>query len=130
MRRRAVPRRDGGFTLLEVLVALAVLALALAAIIEAGGGYAANQVYMRDRVMAHWVARNLLAEKQIRKEWPGIGKSTGEEEMAGRNWAWRIKVSQTEDEDLRRLDIEVRPEDHEDDESPLASLAGFLARPE
>jgi general secretion pathway protein I len=123
-------RRNEGFTLLEVLVALAVLALALAAIIEAGGGYAANQVYMRDRVMAHWVARNLFMERQIRNEWPDIGKSTGEEEMGGRRWAWQIDVSQTEDEDLRRLDIKVRQDERGDDESPLASLAGFLARPE
>lgn len=121
--------RQHGFTLLEVLVALAVLALALAAIIQAGGGYAANQVYLRDRVMADWVARNLLMEYQIKEEWPRVGDSTGDEEMAGRRWEWRINVSETEDEDLRRLDIEIRPEGSDDDESPLLVLSGFLKNP-
>jgi general secretion pathway protein I len=121
--------RQRGFTLLEVLVALAVLALALAAIIQAGGGYAANQVYLRDRVMAHWVARNLLMEYQIKEEWPRVGDRTGDEEMAGRRWEWRIDVSETDDEDLRRLDIEIRPEGSDDDEKPLLVLSGFLKNP-
>ena len=130
MRLRSRWAAQCGFTLLEVLVALAVLALALAAIIQAGGGYAANQVYLRDRVMADWVARNLLMEYQIKKEWPRVGDSTGDEEMAGRRWEWRTDVSETEDEDLRRIDIQVRPEGSDEDASPLLVLSGFLKNPE
>jgi len=130
MRLRSRCASQCGFTLLEVLVALAVLALALAAIIQAGGGYAANQVYLRDRVMADWVARNLLMEYQIKKEWPRVGDSTGDEEMAGRRWEWRTDVSETDDEDLRRIDIQVRPEDSDEDASPLVVLSGFLKNPE
>jgi general secretion pathway protein I len=130
MRLRSRRAAQCGFTLLEVLVALAVLALALAAIIQAGGGYAANQVYLRDRVMADWVARNLLMEYQIKKEWPRVGDSTGDEEMAGRRWEWRTDVSETEDEDLRRIDIQVRPEGSDEDASPLLVLSGFLKNPE
>jgi general secretion pathway protein I len=130
MRLRSRRASQCGFTLLEVLVALAVLALALAAIIQAGGGYAANQVYLRDRVMADWVARNLLMEYQIKKEWPRVGDSNGDEEIAGRRWEWRTDVSETDDEDLRRIDIEVRPEGSDEDASPLIVLSGFLKNPE
>ena len=54
-----------GFTLLEVLVALAVIAIALASIIKAVGTGAANASYLRDKTFAHWVAANRLAQMQI-----------------------------------------------------------------
>lgn len=117
---------QAGFTLVEVIVALAVLALALSAIIQTTGGFIANQVYLRDRTMAHWVARNALTERQLLREWPSVGEQTGTKEYAGRQWDWTIKVSQTEEEAMRRLDVEVRREGAEG--SPLALLSGFVKK--
>ena len=122
-------RRIGGFTLLEVLVALAVLALTMGAIIKAVGGYTSNQAYLRDRTLAIWVARNVLVDQQVKDAWPGVGELKGTTESGGREWRWLGTVSQTDEEDLRRLDVEVRPIDAEDAE-PLAVLSGFLRRPD
>ena len=116
-----------GFTLLEILVALAVLGVTLAAVITAISGYTGNQAYLRDRTLAIWVARNTLVEQQIAREWPGIGRKKGTSELADREWEWVINISQTSDEDLRRLDVEVRLLDTEGD--PLALLSGFVWRP-
>jgi general secretion pathway protein I len=129
--------RSAGFTLLEVLVALVVLALSLAAAIRATGGYAVNQAYLRDRTLAEWVARNQLATIQLEGTWPKIGQLKGDAELplgsadeGGREWRWVMQVTQTPEEDLRRLDIDVYPAEADDDADPLATLSGFIGKPQ
>jgi len=121
-------QRCAGFTLLEVLVALGVLALAMAAVIRAVGSYTGNQVYLQDRTFGVWVARNVLAEQQLEATWPGVGELKGTTDMGQREWRWLAKVTQTEEAELRRLDVEVQLADSED-EQPLAVLSGFLYQP-
>ena len=122
-------RRISGFTLLEVMVAMAVLALTMGAVIKAVGGYTANQAYLRDRTLATWVARNVLVEQQMEDAWPSVGELKGTTEMGGREWRWVGAVSQTDEQDLRRLDVRIRPIDAEDSEQ-IAVLSGFLRRPD
>ena len=122
-------RNAAGFTLLEVLVALAVIALSMGAIIKATGDYTNNQSYLRDRTVAMWVARNVLVQFQVEREWPDVGERKGTEEMGNREWRWLAVTSQTDEDELRRLDVEVFPIDSEDDELPLSVLSGFLVRP-
>lgn len=126
MMRSSSLHQQTGFTLIEILVALAVLAISMAAIIQASSQYVSNQVYLQKRTEAHWVARNLLVGFRMSKEWPSISTKTGVEEWGGQEWSWQLKVSQTPDQDLRRLDIEVSLEP--DDEVVLANLSGFKAR--
>lgn len=116
-----------GFTLVEILVAMAVLAVGLLAAVTAVSQLTANEAYLRDRTLATWVAHNLLVEEQLKGQWPGVGNRKGDLEMAGREWGWRISVSQTPEEDIRRLDIEVWQPGEES--APLAKLAGFLEKP-
>jgi len=122
-------RQVTGFTLLEVLVALAVLALTMGAVIKAVGDYTGNQAYLRDRTLAVWVARNVLAEQQLESAWPGVGEIKGNSDMGGREWSWLVTVTQTEEEELRRLDVKVHMID-DDDSEPLAVLSGFLWQPD
>jgi general secretion pathway protein I len=121
--------RQLGFTLLEILVALAVLALAMGAVIKAASDYTASQAHLRDRTMATWVARNVLAEFQARGDWPSVGEQKGTAEMGSREWRWLARTSQTDEAELRRLDVEVRPEDSDTTE-PLTTLSGFLIQPQ
>jgi general secretion pathway protein I len=122
-------RRIRGFTLLEVMVAMTVLALTMGAVIKAVGGYTTNQAHLRDRTLATWVARNVLVEQQVKDAWPSVGELKGTTEMGGREWRWIGAVSQTDEQELRRLDVRIRPIDAEDSE-PIAVLSGFLRRPE
>lgn len=121
------PSRAAGFTLIEVLVALAVLALALAAAIRAGGAYVGNQAYLQERTLAHWVARNALTELELGEEWPGIGERSDSARLADLDWEWEATISETPDPDLRRVELSVWL-GREAEGEPLAGLTGFLEK--
>lgn len=116
----------GGFTLLEVMIALAVLAIALSAIITGVSRYANNAAYLRDRTFAHWVAMNKIAEAQIAKEWPPIGDTKGTTVMADGEWSWEVNVTKTEDADVRRMDVKVY--EGEGKKNPLAVMVAYAGR--
>ena len=116
-----------GFTLLEVLVALAILAIALSAAIKVSTANVENASYLRDRTLAHWVAMNILTEIQIKEVWPSLGKKTGTTMMAEREWFWIMNTSNTIDKELRRVEIKVYYK--QEDENALSLLVGFIPLP-
>ncbi len=124
-----------GFTLLEILVALVVVSLSMGAVVQTVGSYTRNQANLRDRVFAQWVARNQLASVQIAGDWPSVGQKKGDvdfpEDASGsksREWHWVMQVTQTPEEDMRRLDIDVFRADADDDAAPVARLSGFVEK--
>ena len=121
-------RNASGFTLLEIMVALAVLALAMGALVKTASDYTRNQTYLRDRTMTAWVARNVLVQHQLENQWPRVGERKGTLEMGWQEWGWLAKITQTEEEKLRRIDVDVRAIDSED-EDPITVLSGFLKQP-
>jgi len=116
-----------GFTLIEVMVALAVLAVGLTALVQAGAQRADNVGYLRDRTLATWVASDRLAEMRLEGEWPSAGIREGEIEMNQRTWYWEADIQETEEERVRRVDMAVRLRE---DAEPVARLTGFLGHPE
>ena len=82
----------GGFTLVEVLVALSVIAIALAALLKGASEGAGSARYLRDKTYAHWVAMNTITEVQVRGEWPSPGRKEGEATMGSRDWHELAKV--------------------------------------
>ncbi|MCP4040639.1 MAG: type II secretion system minor pseudopilin GspI [Gammaproteobacteria bacterium] len=113
-----------GFTLLEVLVALAVVAIALAAAVKAVGVNADNAAYLRDKTIAHWIALNRITEQQLLEEWPSPGTSSGTAAMAGNDWSWEVTVSETSDSDVRKIVAGVGYDT--DPGSILTSVTGYL----
>jgi len=116
-----------GFTLMEILVALAIIAIVLGALVQAAGATAANAGRIRDKTVAQWVAANKLAEMQVSGTFPDTGSKTGESEMLGQTWYWKTIVQAVEDDDLRRVDIEVRQD--EDSDNSIVTVAGFVNSP-
>lgn len=120
-------RRATGFTLLEVLVALAVLAIAMGAIINAATQSIASTAYLRDQTFASWVALNKVNELLLDPEpWPEEGSQQGNAELANRVWRWEARFAKTDDPDLRRLEVTVRSTGNA---SALSALTAFKAKP-
>ena len=117
--------RQRGFTLFEVIVAMAIAAIALFALFGNAAATVRNAAAMRDRTYGQLVASNQLAELRARGSWPSTGTLSGSSELAGRTWSWRAEVKATEDPAIRRIDFSVQAADG----NTAATLVGFIGRP-
>jgi general secretion pathway protein I len=116
--------RTAGFTLLEVLVALAVTAVALAAALRAAGATGDNAQRFSDVVAAQWCADNQLTELRLRRAFPGIGDSDFSCEQLGRTYQGKLVTRPTFNPGFRRVDAVVSTEDGQ----PLLTLSTVLGR--
>jgi general secretion pathway protein I len=116
-----------GFTLIEVLVALAVAAIGLAAVLAIVTNTANAAAGVRERTFAAWIAANRIAETRLSNSFPSVDRTSGNVEFAGARWVWEQTVTQTEIPGMRRLDVRVRLADGPED-AFLANVAGFVSR--
>jgi general secretion pathway protein I len=114
-----------GFTLVEVVVALAIVAVGMLAVFKTIGDTVNNVSYLRDRSFAAWIADNRITEIRISGQMPSVDETDGDLEYAGRRWYWTANVAQTPVEGIRRIDVRVRREGDAAD-SALVSMAGFV----
>lgn len=121
------PGTSCGFTLLEVLVALAVMSFALAALWKVLDQGIAITDALPDRVAARWVAQNRLVLRQAEQRWPAPEVYKGHEELAGKTWYWEEEISSTGEPALRRITVTVG---RAPDALTLVSLEGFLRQPD
>ena len=118
-------RRKGGFTLLEVMIALLVITLGMGAVIVTTGESAWKSSHLRESTIASWVAYNEIAMFRARRTWSDTTSRSGKTEMANANWKWEMKISATDDASLRRVDVEV----FIDGETAVKSrVTGFIGR--
>jgi len=98
-----------GFTLVEALVALVIVSLGMMAVYGQLNQYAMTSVYIEQKTLASWIATNKLTELSVQSDWPETGdvEDDLEQEYAGRQWHYRIEVSQTDVPNLRRADVSV-----------------------
>ncbi|HEV2321354.1 MAG TPA: type II secretion system minor pseudopilin GspI [Gammaproteobacteria bacterium] len=99
--------RHRGFTLIEVLVALAILALSLVAVIGAAGSSTRLSSGLRDRTFADWVALNELTTLRLARTAPSDSSLNGDADMGDQKWHWTAKISPTADPNLLRIDVDV-----------------------
>jgi general secretion pathway protein I len=119
--------RPAGFTLIEVLVALAIVSIALLAALRAAGQGTTSVGELRARLLAGWIAENRLAEHRARGDWLPLGIHRGREREAGLEFAWREEVIATPHPAFRRIDVFVLSAPEES--RALAHFTGFVVNP-
>jgi len=123
------PKCAMGFTLVEVMVALAIVAIALPALMMALSQQTDDTAYLRDKTIAQMVAANKLAETRLvigSTRNLAAGKDNGIATMADRDWFWWMETKPTPMEKFFRVEISVALEDDQKDQ-PLYTLTGFMS---
>lgn len=95
-----------GFTLIEVMVALSIFAVAVSTLSGAMRNNVSNSSYLKDKTMAHWVASNKMVEIQQSGVYPPIADRKDKVEFAGREWIVRTRVEKTVTV-MRKLEVSV-----------------------
>jgi len=122
---RTVPPSKG-FTLIEVLVALMIVAMGLAALMIAVSGTARTSGYLRDKTLAQWMALNRLSEVRLNLTKFGQNTDTGELNFANRTWHYDTRYFDTSIATMKRVVVRVYAGDAKTKGNPLAESTGFL----
>ena len=109
-----------GFTLVEVLVALAIVAFGLTALFAATTQTVQASAYLREKTLAQWIALNRITEARLEGTPPADKEMSGEIESAGQTWRWELKTIATPVEGIVRLEARVALVD-----APEKSWPGF-----
>ncbi len=121
-----------GFTLIEVLIALAILAIALTAAVRAASVATDSANETKLRTLATWIAQNRIALVSTSAVFPPVGESNGRETMANIEFTWKQKISNTPNSAFRKIEVQVlRPVGGgvgAANESWLANLSGFVVK--
>ena len=126
MTEQARVRGARGFTLVEVLVALMVVAMGLAALMVAVSGTARTSGYLRDKTLAQWIALNRLTEVRLNMNKFGQNTDTGELVFAGRTWHYDSRYFDTSIATMKRVVVRVYDGNAKAKGNPLAESTGFL----
>lgn len=133
-------KRQWGFTLIEILVALTVFAVTSSALIGSMTRHIAQSATLREKTVAHWVAENEMnqlrlqekpqdaqAKQQVQDRFPDLGTSYNDVTMADRKWEVEVSVTSTENKDIRRVTVKVSKTEQTHSVAVL-SLDGFFGR--
>jgi general secretion pathway protein I len=115
-----------GFTLVEVMVALAIAALGLAAVAASVSQMVDAAMTMQQRSYANWIAQNKIAELRLANVVPEVSSTSGQTQYAGLEWEWRANISETGVENLYRVDVTVSQPGSDE---ILRTISGFIGEP-
>lgn len=117
-------KQQGGFTLIEIVIALLVISIALAAVISTTTNSVDSGAHLRNKTIALWVAQNYINDTVIHKKWPDTGEVKEQVTMNNRVWLIRTDVIATANANMRRMDVRVFFNAR--DTEPLISLTAYI----
>ncbi|MFT5692044.1 MAG: general secretion pathway protein I [Oceanicoccus sp.] len=124
---RILPRSQG-FTLLEVLIALTILAISSLAVLRQTGQSLSQLQQLEEKNIAIYIVESRIAEFSISQIWPETGRSSKVVTVAGRQWNVNSEISSTSDPWLRKIDVWVVHKESNDQDSPVAALTFYKGR--
>jgi general secretion pathway protein I len=119
-------KKQQGMTLLEVMLALVIMATSGVAVMNAASGALNGQAHLQNKTLALWVASNSLVELKLKKMWPATSWRYDTTELAGVTWYLRYKSVETGDNNFKALDIEVSDVERG---RALANMRTYIAKP-
>lgn len=117
-------RHSRGFTLIEVLVALSIVAITLVAGVKAAGALSNNAERLAQMSAAQWCAENQLTELRLSKQYPGVGENDFSCSQLGRDYQGRLRVQPTPNPNFRRVDARISDEQG----TPLLTISTIMGR--
>jgi len=121
-----MPLRSRAFTLVEVMVALAIIAIALTAVAAKMGRMVDTSNSMRERTYASWIGQNKITEMRLADVLPEVSSTSGEVDFANTDWEWRAVVSESGIENLYRVDVTITYPGTDD---VIRTVTGFIGEP-
>ncbi|HNE26698.1 MAG TPA: type II secretion system minor pseudopilin GspI [Pseudomonadales bacterium] len=115
-----------GFTLIEIMVALAIFAILSVTLLVRLGGDVRSEYLLEEKTLASVVAENVLTTLRVKKDWSSINNDKSTIEMAGRKWEVTTTVKDTNIESLRQVDVRVVSAQDKRGASYL--LTGFVSK--
>lgn len=114
-----------GFTLLEVLVALAIFSIVVAALIFKSSQSITQTQFLEEKSYALWIAENKLTELRIDSKWPSLGQKSDTLSQFEREWTVEVEVDGTGQPSLREVNVQVR---RSEDKKVLANLSSYIGQ--
>ncbi len=126
LKRRVITHK--GFTLLEVMAALLIVALALTALVKGAAQKVNNANELRDKTFAQWVAINKVTEWRSR-QFISSSTLTGDDMMGKQEWYWVAKFVKTENKSIHRVEVSVYKDEEQkaNKEQPVIRFNAFLS---
>jgi general secretion pathway protein I len=119
--------RESGFTLIEVMVALAIFAVLSVTLLVRMGDNIRAEEYLQTKTLAALLAENTLVELRLKKKWSALSNKTDTVEFAGQSWNLSVKVSDTSNEHLRKVEVQVGPDlEWQSNDSYVFTLTSYI----
>jgi len=121
--------KHSGFTLIEVMIALAVVSIGLMATLNAANQEIRGASITQDKMTAYWLMQNKMAEIRLKGDWPSTTQRSGTDEIFEQSWRWKTETKKTDNPNIRKVEISLSPASEDLSADPTLKQTIYLKKP-